>query len=86
MILPTKHVAPENSLVGIGAILLRLLAERQTVTRLWEHAHSDNRLLTFPRFILTLDLLFVIGAVELQKGVLVLRTARNGRAGNRAGS
>ncbi len=86
MILPTKHVAPENSLVGIGAIVLRLLVQRQTVTRLWERARVQNHILTFPRFILALDLLFAIGAIELHQGLLVLKLSRHPRQGRRAGS
>jgi len=75
MILPTKHIAPENSLLGIGAGLLTLLAHEQTVTRLWDRARAANRVLTFQRFILALDLLFAIGAIELTDGILRRRSA-----------
>lgn len=70
MILPTKHIAPENSLLGIGALLLVLLAQEQTVTRLWDRARIANTVLTFPRFVLALDVLFAVGAIELTDGVL----------------
>lgn len=76
MILPTKHITPENSLLGIGAGLLTLLAHEQTVTRLWDRARAANHVLTFQRFILALDLLFVIGAIELADGVLRRRSAQ----------
>lgn len=70
MILPTKHIAPENSLLGIGAMLLELLAHEQTVTRLWDRAREGNHALTFPRFVLALDVLFSISAIDLGDGVL----------------
>ena len=73
MILPTKHIAPENSLLGIGAVLLTLLNEEQTVTRLWDRARASNDLLTFSRFVLALDLLFAIAAVEFARGVIKRR-------------
>lgn len=74
MILPTKHIAPQNSLLGIGAALLELLSDQQTVTRLWDQARTGNKLLTFQRFVLAVDLLFAIGAVELTDGILQRRT------------
>lgn len=74
MILPTKHIAPENSLLGIGATLLNLLAQEKTVTRLWDQARTTNRVLTFTRFILALDLLFAMGALELTNGLLRRRS------------
>ena len=76
MILPTKHVRSENSLVGIGAVLLQLLARQQTVTRLWKHAQAANPILTFPRFVLALDFLFAMGAVELEDGLLQRKQGR----------
>lgn len=70
MILPTKHIAPENSLLGVGAMLLELLAHEQTVTRLWNRAREENNALTFPQFVLALDVLFSIRAINLGDGVL----------------
>jgi hypothetical protein len=74
MILPTKHIAPKNSLLGIGSGLLTLLVHEQTVTRLWDRARMTNHVLTFQRFILALDLLFAFGAIELVDGVLRRRS------------
>lgn len=56
--------------MSLGADILRELTEAKTVSRLWEdfryaRAAAD---VTFDWFILSLDLLFLIGAVEFDRG------------------
>ena len=70
MILPTKHIRPEQSLLGVGAVLLAHLRRPMTVTALWEAAKTDWRVGTYERFVLTLDLLYAIGAVGFTRGLL----------------
>ena len=71
MILPTKHLSTNDSLLGIGASLILLLSQQQqTLTRLWDEARSINRQITYPQFLLSLDLLYTLGAVEMDNGVL----------------
>ena len=76
MILPTKHLSAEKSLLGVGALALRCLDEPGTVSRLWEvtaqAVEQDRALgtLTFDWFVLALDMLFAIGAVEMRDGLL----------------
>ncbi len=36
MILPTKKLKPENSIVYLGAVVLGLLDEPKTVSRVWD--------------------------------------------------
>lgn len=36
MILPTKHLREDRTLLAIGADVLRLLGESKTVSRLWD--------------------------------------------------
>lgn len=76
MILPTKHVRTDRALVGVGAELLHLLREPMTISRLWNEFRA-RRSLGSPRapidyhwFILSLDFLFMIGAVQIIRGVL----------------
>jgi hypothetical protein len=70
MILPDKYVSPERSLLGLGAVLLRLLRRPQTVTALWERARVIEEFGTFERFILALDFLYTLGLVEHSSGFL----------------
>ena len=78
MILPTKKLKPENSLIYIGGTLLGLLDEAKTVSRLWEefrHERTKNLGLDscdipFDWVVLALDLLHLLGAISLTGGRL----------------
>ena len=77
MILPTKHVRTDRALVGVGAELLHFLREPMTISRLWNEFRSRRSLdsarapIDYYWFILSLDFLFIIGAVQTTRGVLV---------------
>lgn len=66
MILPTKHITIENSLIGLGALLLTYLDQPATVSSLWEKTKALPEVATFERFTLSLDLLFIMNTIELQ--------------------
>lgn len=70
MILPTKHISTRNSLLGVGAIILEHLYYPRTVTSLWDAVSTMPEVATFERFVLALDLLYMIGAVEMDEGLL----------------
>lgn len=73
MILPTKHVSLDNSLLGAGAILLPMLSEPMTTTGIWDRVKCAPEIGTYGRFILTLDFLYAIGAIDMAEG-LIIRT------------
>jgi ABC-three component (ABC-3C) system Middle Component 6 len=70
MILPTKHISPERSLLGLGATVLQELDKPQTITRLWERLRPSANTGSFERFILALDLLYALGTIEIDQGLL----------------
>lgn len=70
MILPTKHVTARRSVLGVGAQILFFLSDDQTVTRLWGSVRSGEDGTTFRQFVLALDLLYLLGCVELSDGIL----------------
>lgn len=70
MILPTKHIKLSNSLLNVGAEVLKHLDESQTVTSLWNKSRTISHVKTFERFTLGLDLLFMLGVVEYKDGLL----------------
>jgi hypothetical protein len=70
MILPTKHISTQQSLLGIGAEVLRALESPRTVTSLWDEARQLPGVVTFERFTLVLDLLYACGAVTVSEGLL----------------
>jgi hypothetical protein len=76
MILPTKRLPQDRALLAVGADVLTMLARPQTVSKLWNEfkmKRSEKVLSTplpFDWFLLSLSLLFALGAVELQNGRL----------------
>ena len=75
MILPTKGIAPDAALLTLAGKILHRLGESKTVSRLWDETRASHRLqptaIPFDWFVLALDLLFIVGAVEFQKGRVV---------------
>jgi len=70
MILPTKHITVENSLLGVGALLLEKLSRPLSISTLWKRVREFSEIATFERFTLALDLLCMIGAIEFDKNKL----------------
>ncbi len=77
MILPSKSIPPEKSLIAVGGCVLELLQESPlTVTSLWTKLHASESAAqaasaSFEWFVLTLDMLYALGAIELEPtGVL----------------
>jgi hypothetical protein len=74
LILPTKYLSHERSLIGIGAIVIELLNEPKTVSRLWDEIKnykkfaSRSSALTYDWFVLALDLLFIMNAILYKQG------------------
>ena len=70
MILPTKHLSVENCLLGVGALILANLERPMTLSALWEDLRSLPEISTYERFILGLDLLYMIEVIEIREGKL----------------
>ena len=77
MILPTKHIKPDRSLLGIGAEILTLLSDPKTVSGLWndfKKLRADTEgvgSIGFEWFILAIDFLFIVDSIEYIQGRLV---------------
>jgi hypothetical protein len=74
VILPTKGISADRALLSIGASLLKRLDRPKTVSRLWEDLRDRHTTLlqnvSYDWFVLALDLLFAIRAVEFEDGRL----------------
>ena len=74
MILPTKRLGAERAMLTVGAEILDLLTEPKTISRLWDELaremaeHSSTRIVNYDWFVLTLDLLYMLGALEMDHG------------------
>jgi hypothetical protein len=64
MILPTKHLQLDKSLLAIGGRILNALPGPRTITGTWEEARREYQGLPFESFALALAFLYTIGAVE----------------------
>lgn len=71
MILPTKNIYLSNSLLGLGAIILENIHKEDTVSSLWERVRKDAGINTFEKYVLSLDLLYVLKAVDIKNGILI---------------
>lgn len=83
MILPTKGIPPRRALISLGGEVLRLLAETKTISRLWDDFRKSRvpaADVTFDWFVLSLDLLFLLGAVEFERGRVRRVSADRGEA------
>jgi hypothetical protein len=74
MILPTKHLDLDKSLLAIGGRILNAMPRPRTVTSTWEEVRKDYDGLTFESFALALAFLYTIGAVEIKDELI--RSAR----------
>ena len=70
MILPNKYITTEYSLLGISAIVLTKLKTPKTVSSLWEEIRDESKINCYSRFIICLDFLFLIDALEIKEGLL----------------
>ncbi|PTT98189.1 hypothetical protein DBR45_34480 [Pseudomonas sp. HMWF031] len=82
MILPSKHLSQERALLTVGAHVLTYLARPKTVSALWEELNRHNesltaappRRITYDWFLLALDLLYSLGTIELDSGLVARST------------
>ncbi len=77
MILPSKHISQEKALLTVGGELLKRLDEPKTVSAIWENVRQsasetqiDATHPSYDWFILALDLLYAINAIEIHEGLL----------------
>ena len=76
MILPTKHLRPDRTLLGIGADILAGLTDPMTVSGLWDYmrlrrsASNAQAVIDYRWFVLALDFLHMIGAIDVDRGVI----------------
>ena len=76
MIVPSKHLSQDRALLTVGATILRHLSQPITVSGLWEEITRPTPMektpprVRFDAFVLALDLLFLMGAIDLRDGLL----------------
>jgi hypothetical protein len=68
MILPTKHIPAEQSFIGVGAALLQYIERPKTISNLWDQVRDIPVIGTFERFIIAMDMLFILGLINFNCG------------------
>jgi hypothetical protein len=71
MILPTKHLPVEASLLGVGAKILAALEQPRSVNDLWEMLRVVEGIGSFDRFCSALTFLYTLGLVDRTRDQLV---------------
>lgn len=71
MILPSKYLREDEALIGVSAALLSLIEKNGNLSLIWESAKKIEFIGNFERFILALDLLFLLGLIELKGNEIV---------------
>ncbi len=83
MILPSKYLPRDRALLTVGGQILAFLVRPKTVSALWEEwkqsegslASVRPRKISYDWFLLALDLLYVLGIIDIESGLVARRTA-----------
>ena len=67
MILPNKYVSDYESLLGVGSVLLGNMTDDNSLTVLWERVKGSPNIGNYERYVLGLDLLFLLGLIEVKE-------------------
>ena len=76
MILPTKHIRPDRCLIGLGGEVIGTLERPMTMSILWDairgrrSTDTASAVVDYRWFVLALDLLYTIHAIEFERGVI----------------
>jgi len=76
VITPTKGIAPQRALLSVAAQISIVLTEPMTVSQVWvglqkwRTRNGNDQIVSFAWFVLALDVLFMLGAVILDAGLI----------------
>jgi hypothetical protein len=76
MLLPTKNIKLSESLIALGAFVLKFLDKPKNIDQVWAEIKQINNTSlnhSYDNFLLSLDFLFTIGIIDInKKGELIL--------------
>lgn len=75
MIMPNKYLREDEALIGFGTVVLKHLSFEQSLSGLWEDVKNFESVGNFERFILVLDMLYLLGLIEFRKNKITRVTA-----------
>jgi hypothetical protein len=71
MILPNKHLRENETLIGVGAVLMQKIPSSILISDLWELVKEVSNIGNFERFILGLDLLFLLDVIKIENNQII---------------
>ena len=71
MIMPSKYIQEGEALLGVGAALLPVIEKHPDLSEMWDEAKKIDSVGNFERFVLALDLLYLMGLIETKSGRIV---------------
>lgn len=63
MILPNKYLREDEALLGLGGKILVSLKQDMPISDLWEETKTKENIGSFERFVLALDMLYLLGLI-----------------------
>ena len=66
MILPNKFIEEKDSLLYVGALLIKKLDVPTSVSQLWNQVKDNKSVNNYERFITTLDMLYIFNLIEIK--------------------
>ena len=67
MIMPNKYLKEEDTLLGASATIFNNLSSNQSLSELWDLVKEDDSIYNFERFILSLDMLYILGCIDFDE-------------------
>ena len=69
--MPNKYLKEEDTLLGASAVIFENLSKQQSISELWDKVREDDSVYNFERFILSLDLLYMLNLIKLNNNELM---------------
>ena len=73
MIMPNKYLKEEDTLLGASAVIFENLEYKKGLSELWDNVRDDESVYNYERFILSLDLLYMLNIIELNENNEIVR-------------
>lgn len=71
MIMPNKNLKEEDTILGSCAVIFDNLSDKKSLSELWEIVKNDKSVYNFERFILSLDMLYMLNLIDFEKNYLI---------------
>jgi len=72
MILPTKHLSIDESLIGCGAFIVKHMKRARKIDGLWDDVRAEGHIRSYDKFVLTLSALYLLGIIDVEHDRLAI--------------